>query len=109
MRYAWWPAQLLPRNAPEGDYEMPHEKRPATDHLCRFFGTYDICWIGANRLQPFHDALPLMSKKCRTAAFRRSIEEAEAFYKDGTEPDQFQSTEFVQQPLVSSPSDRVVC
>lgn len=86
--------QVLPRFDDSGDFDMPWSERPADTHLCRFFGSYDVSWIAADRLSTWEDGLKhrTTSKPKQTAALKKAVKEAEKFLMDGEVPPQFQST-----------------
>jgi hypothetical protein len=57
-----------------------------SDHFVRFFATYDIGHVNANRMCPFLDNLEDLRKKCRSGKFREAIQEAQEYLNSGTEP-----------------------
>lgn len=54
--------------------QIPSNNRADSEHLCRFFGTYDVAWVAETRVLPFDTPqFDDLSKQCRMKSFRQVI------------------------------------
>jgi hypothetical protein len=90
---AYWPAKVLARDSTRAQSSLTTggeaESKSGEEHLCHFFGTYDVAWIDVSKVADFAEGLSVYKKKCRTKAFARAIGEAQTFLDYGTEPEGF--------------------
>jgi len=79
--------------------------RRSDEHLCHFFGTYDVAWIPENRVVHFNDAPPDLTKKSRTKPFLRAIAEARQWRIDKVDPEGFNGCSNFQTDLSDDGED----
>ena len=104
----YWPAKVLMRENELGqgfDDGIEPADRRSDEHLCHFFGTYDVAWIPENRVVHFNDAPPDLTKKSRTKPFLRAIAEARQWRIDKVDPEGFNGCSNFQTDLSDDGED----